>query len=76
MQDAHAPLLQRRGHREHVPQATVPRHRRARQLLAVHQAKEQSTRLSAKYPLKSVRGGEQLKNECMYSIVYVSVCAV
>lgn len=28
MQDAHAPLLQRRGHREHVPQATVPRHLR------------------------------------------------
>lgn len=28
MQDAHAPLLQHRGHREHVPQATVPRHRR------------------------------------------------
>lgn len=28
MQDAHAPLLKRRGHREHVPQTTVPRHRR------------------------------------------------
>lgn len=28
MQDAHAPLLQRRGHREHVLKATVPGHRR------------------------------------------------
>ncbi len=28
MQDAHAPLLQHRWHREHVPQAAVPRHRR------------------------------------------------
>lgn len=27
MKDAHAPLLQRRGHREHVSEATVPWHR-------------------------------------------------